>query len=165
MEFKELEVLVIKWGEDRNLYHPEHGATYHSQYLKFISEIGELSDAILKGNNEAIKDGLGDSIVCLIAMAKFKNIDLKSINKELVNSESEEWYLPCNNIESCAVIISNTVYLANKQDFRLIKDAIVSLLILEQHLGFEYLECLNFAYNEIKDRKGKLINRTFVKDE
>ena len=26
-------------------------------------------------------------------------------------------------------------------------------------------DCLNIAYNEIKDRKGKIINRKFIKDE
>lgn len=32
-------------------------------------------------------------------------------------------------------------------------------------LGYEFLECFTGAYNEIKDRKGKWIDGSFVKEE
>ena len=32
-------------------------------------------------------------------------------------------------------------------------------------LGYEFLECFSGAYNEIKDRKGKWIDGSFVKEE
>ena len=57
----------------------------------------------------------------------------------------------------------------NKQNNALIEDSIgdslVVLIILCQQLGFDLKECLETAYNEIKDRKGKMINGTFVKEE
>lgn len=45
-----------------------------------------------------------------------------------------------------------------------IGDIMVTLIILaEQHrLGIE--DCLNAAWNEIKNRKGKTVNGTFIKD-
>lgn len=56
----------------------------------------------------------------------------------------------------------------NKQNNALIEDSIgdslVVLIILCQQLGFDLKECLAVAYNEIKDRKGKVINGTFVKE-
>ena len=56
----------------------------------------------------------------------------------------------------------------NKQNNALIEDSIgdslVVLIILCQQLGFDLKECLQTAYNEIKDRKGKIINGTFVKE-
>ena len=56
----------------------------------------------------------------------------------------------------------------NKQNNALIEDSIgdslVVLIILCQQLGFDLKECLQTAYNEIKDRKGKMINGTFVKE-
>ena len=56
----------------------------------------------------------------------------------------------------------------NKQNNALIGDSIgdslVVLIILCQQLGFDLKECLQTAYNEIKDRKGKMINGTFVKE-
>ncbi len=55
-----------------------------------------------------------------------------------------------------------------KNDFNEIKDAIgdiqIVLMILSEQLGIDYNQCLNDAYNVIKNRKGKTINGTFVKD-
>lgn len=56
-----------------------------------------------------------------------------------------------------------------KNDFNEIKDAIgdiqIVLMILSEQLGIDYNQCLNDAYNVIKDRKGKTENGTFIKDE
>lgn len=43
-------------------------------------------------------------------------------------------------------------------------DILVTLIILAQDLNFDLLDCLNSAYNVIKDRKGKTINGVFVKE-
>ena len=49
-----------------------------------------------------------------------------------------------------------------------IKDSIgdiqVVLIILSYQLGFDYDECLESAYNEIKNRTGKTVNGIFIKD-
>ena len=45
-----------------------------------------------------------------------------------------------------------------------IGDIQVVLIILSKQLGIDYKESLIYAYNEIKERKGKLINGVFVKD-
>ena len=46
-----------------------------------------------------------------------------------------------------------------------IGDVLVVLIGLSMQLGISVEECLNIAYNEIKDRKGKLINGVFIKEE
>lgn len=46
-----------------------------------------------------------------------------------------------------------------------IGDVLVVLIGLSMQLGISVEECLEIAYNEIKDRKGKLINGVFVKEE
>ena len=43
-------------------------------------------------------------------------------------------------------------------------DIVVVLIGLSLQLNLDYDECVAFAYNEIKDRKGKLINGVFVKE-
>jgi len=43
-------------------------------------------------------------------------------------------------------------------------DTYVTLVILCQQLGIEIADCVNAAYGEIKDRKGKLVDGTFVKE-
>ena len=46
-----------------------------------------------------------------------------------------------------------------------IGDTFVTLIILSYQLGLEPAECLERAWNEIKDRKGKTVNGVFVKNE
>ena len=45
-----------------------------------------------------------------------------------------------------------------------IGDSTVTLIILSDILGFDYVDCLMKAYSEIKGRKGKTENGSFVKD-
>ena len=42
-------------------------------------------------------------------------------------------------------------------------DSIVTLVVLCLQLGYDVEECLKIAYNNIKDRKGKMIDDNFVK--
>lgn len=44
-------------------------------------------------------------------------------------------------------------------------DVVVVLTILCAQLGIDIQECVELAYNEIKDRKGEMRNGVFVKEE
>ena len=46
-----------------------------------------------------------------------------------------------------------------------IGDILVVLIIMSFMIGLNIETCLEFAYNEIKDRKGKMVNGIFVKDQ
>jgi len=56
-----------------------------------------------------------------------------------------------------------------KNDKEEIKDAVGDMIVVLTNLTYFYNlnipECVESAYNEIKDRKGKMINNTFVKNE
>lgn len=45
-----------------------------------------------------------------------------------------------------------------------IGDTLVTLIILSEQLGLNPVECLELAWNEIKDRTGKTVEGTFLKD-
>ena len=45
-----------------------------------------------------------------------------------------------------------------------IGDVLVTVIILSEQLGYDPVKCLEVAYNEIKNRTGKTINGTFIKD-
>ena len=45
-----------------------------------------------------------------------------------------------------------------------IGDTVVTLICISEQLGLKFNDCLDYAYNEIKDSKGKLINGNFVKE-
>lgn len=90
---------VLEWSYSRNII---NGSDFYRQYMKGQEEMGELSKALLKGDKEGVKDGIGDVLVCLI-----------------------------NLTEQCNLTLD---------------------------------ECLESAYNEIKDRKGVLWQGVFIKE-
>ena len=55
----------------------------------------------------------------------------------------------------------------NKQELIIdsIGDIYVVLIILCMQLDLDINDCIKAAYDEIKDRKGKMVNGLFVKDE
>ena len=46
-----------------------------------------------------------------------------------------------------------------------IGDVFVVLTIIAAQMGWSLEECVQAAYNEIKDRKGKMVDGVFVKEE
>ncbi len=46
-----------------------------------------------------------------------------------------------------------------------IGDTLVTLIIQAKMNDLDILECLEYAYNEIANRKGEMINGTFVKEK
>lgn len=72
MTFEQFKTNVEQWATDRGIY--EH-STAEAQLLKAVSEIGELADAHIKGDEPEKADGLIDTIVCLINYAHMERID------------------------------------------------------------------------------------------
>ena len=50
-------------------------------------------------------------------------------------------------------------------DSRGLKQADPKIIVLAHQLDLDVTECLSIAYEEIKNRKGKMVNGTFVKEE
>ena len=54
---------------------------------------------------------------------------------------------------------------AHKKDIMdAIGDVTVTLIIIAAQLGLSYEECLAHAYDQIKDRKGRMVGGIFLKD-
>ena len=75
MTWNMVELDVIRWSEARGIIANSDSKT---QLLKAFSEMGELSDAIIKRDRAAIVDGLGDVLVCLINVAAIEDLNLTS---------------------------------------------------------------------------------------
>lgn len=71
--YGEAEMAVIRWAEARKII---PNATPASQLLKAVSEMGELCDAEGKCDHEAIKDAVGDVLVCLINYCTLRDITI-----------------------------------------------------------------------------------------
>lgn len=86
-----------------------------------------------------------------------------SFNKELHNAEPSKQFVKV--VEEVGEIARA---LARSDDYLLrdaIGDVVVTLIILAQQHNMTLHECLGFAYQEIKDRTGEIVNGTFVKSE
>ena len=73
MNYQELEQKILQWSKDRQII---PNSTPQAQFLKAVSEIGELADAVNKRDMDAIKDAVGDTLVCLINMCALLEIEV-----------------------------------------------------------------------------------------
>lgn len=82
MSFGAIELDVIRWAETRGIIDNSDSKT---QLLKAFSEMGELSDAIIKRDRAGVIDGLGDVLVCLLVVAALEDLDLSYCLKSAYN--------------------------------------------------------------------------------
>ena len=73
MSYANIEMKIIQWSEDRKII---PNSTPEVQLLKAMSEMGELADATIKKDQEAIVDSVGDVMVCLINYCALQDINL-----------------------------------------------------------------------------------------
>jgi phosphoribosyl-ATP pyrophosphohydrolase len=83
MSYAQVEMNVIKWACDRKII---PNASSQTQLLKTMSELGELADALIKGDREGVIDGLGDVLVTLIIVAAKEDLDLVTCLKSAYES-------------------------------------------------------------------------------
>ena len=96
MSFGAIELDVIRWAEARGIITNSDSKT---QLLKAFSEMGELSDAIIKRDRAGIVDGLGDVLVCLLVVAALEDLDLSTCLKSAYNEiKNRKGFLNANGV-------------------------------------------------------------------
>lgn len=65
---------IREWAEARNLI---AGSTPVKQFLKLSEEIGELGAGMVRGNHDAVMDGIGDAFVVLTILAAQHGLDIE----------------------------------------------------------------------------------------
>ena len=73
MTYANVEMKIIQWAEARKIIPNSNPET---QLLKAVSEMGELADATIKNDKEAIVDSVGDVMVCLVNYCALQDINL-----------------------------------------------------------------------------------------
>ena len=73
MSYLSIESDIIRWSESRKII---PNSTPEVQLLKAVSEMGELADATIKKDKEAVVDAVGDVMVCLINYCALQDINL-----------------------------------------------------------------------------------------
>ena len=75
---------IINWGANRNL-HKE--GDIKTQYCKLGEEFGELGRAIIKSDNDAIIDAIGDMVIVLTNLTEIYSINTNTELKGFVTME------------------------------------------------------------------------------
>lgn len=73
MTYAAVEMEIVRWAEDRRII---PNSTPETQLLKAVSELGELADATIKKDRDAIVDGVGDVMVCLVNYCALQDMNL-----------------------------------------------------------------------------------------
>lgn len=153
---------VKQWFIDRNL---ENGGRLDKQSLKLSEEFGELCAGYLKKNERLTKDSIGDCAVVIVGLALLIKADVQEIFDEVFSDEYR--------VIGCLTFLNRTIsniQLSNgftNKDMYIIDltRSIYWLKSISKSLGYNFEECFELAYQEIKDRKGKWIDGSFVKEE
>lgn len=76
-----LNAQVLEWGRTRGIVPCDPDR----QALKLVSEVGELCDAVAKGDHAGIVDGIGDSVTVLVILAHFYGMTLEECLERAYN--------------------------------------------------------------------------------
>ena len=125
------------------------------QLLYAAGEAGELAISIAKNDIEGIKDGIGDTLVCLINAAKLGEFDMRQDRQPSTRDP----------VQNLSFILSDISYLISRMYFGKDYEMVANRLNdLAYHYNLTIEECLQQAINEISKRTGKFVNGVFVKD-
>lgn len=173
---------IEQWAEDRNLI---NGSTPQKQMLKLMEEFGELCGGIARNNPEMIKDAIGDCFVVLVILSNQLHLSKCTLTKEseklpnivkeydehcateLSNKDLDKSVEKDKSLHSFILTsgrIASSLYDGYRCDDR-IGLLVGSLYMVAYYSGLKFKDCVQHAYDQIKDRKGKMIDGVFVKDE
>ena len=166
---------VVKWGQDRGLDKVGHEA--QARYT--LKETAELLDAYADKDIDAINDAIGDILVTLIVGASNDTSCRQATVRTLTDERiifSRESSVNNDPFSVCYPRFTyNAFYLLHRSvsgqptsgDYGVCIGMLNTMLgsinaDFNQHLSLQ--DCLQLAYNEIKNRTGKLVNGQFIKD-
>lgn len=152
MIFQQFNQFVIGWAGDRKIL--KNGKPY-TQGLKLISEWGETCDALAKGKKNDLKDGIGDSSVVLVILAKMHGFTPSPVIPRYLLLGADE-----RDLVSAITYTIGRIVLGKFEDHsscgRMIDTCLDSLKMLAEMNDLEYMDCCAHAWDEIKNRKGEL---------
>ena len=159
MRLRDMEELIKKvqeWSIERGL----NTADPMKQRLKLWEEFGELCAAVARSNRKDAIDAIGDMLVVMLIYKQQLGYDSNNVfyprkdNVDLFSRLDDTLLIDCmgrgiSDSQSCI------------EGLRMVTE---NLTVLAYRLNTNLKECLAAAYDEIKDRRGKMVNGVFVKE-
>ena len=131
----------IYWEQGERQIKPEKAKVLADYFGVSVGYLLGTEDLIAKINEWAISHGLDKGN---------PKIEWMKVTEEV--GEIRDVFLKPNDFDDPEMALKDAI-----------GDSIVTLVVLCLQLGYDVEECLKIAYNNIKDRKGKMVNGTFVK--
>jgi NTP pyrophosphatase (non-canonical NTP hydrolase) len=148
--------LIKQWGHDRKI---TINGNHQTQWLKLVSEYGELADNLAKGKD--IRDDIGDMFVVLVMICELGKVDIQK-SFDLVHVQTR---VDADLMELIGAIHIDVGALRFRVSTGRAADLISSLLAMAKKHNHTLYECIEMAYEDIKDRKGFLnAEGVFIKE-
>jgi NTP pyrophosphatase (non-canonical NTP hydrolase) len=165
---------IRQWADDRDII---KGSTVQAQSIKLVEEFGEIAAGMNKNNSGLIMDGIGDCIVVATILAAQCGFNIeehiadsaKDLPDDMI--DGADIYKLVNGlafITAFARMISNGGPSWKSENRALHFECVAfvnHLTALSEKLEIDIYDCLECSWNEIKDRKGKMVNGVFVKEQ
>ena len=167
MNINELNTHIIDWAKEREL---DTKGTVKAQAIKTVEELSELIKAICKDNKEDIIDSIGDVYVTLVIGNMLdSNNDLSEIQEYIDALFDDNAIKRCKNISKKYKLNKSTVFIQVILEYNYTYMSMQELICLLTKIAYSYdldfVECVESAYNTIKNRHGVMKDGTYIKDE
>ena len=173
---------IIKWGVDRKFC---GNTTPYAQAMKFLEEYSEWQDAMWNNDLVEITDALGDMFV-VATMAHISDWELPPTEagddsqyeyiagllsiwaaEASMDDSAERYFILTQGSKGLLADIMETIA-SSRKDETLTAESVKRLIKFTSALciysGITLKDCLDAAYEEIKDRKGEWRGGVFVKE-
>ncbi|THA08983.1 MazG-like family protein [Rodentibacter pneumotropicus] len=159
---------IEQWAEERNLI---EGSTPQKQFIKLMEEFGELCSGVSKNKVDVVKDSIGDCFVVSIILCKQLGLSncIDFYNSDVIDEYRDGKYEDTSTTEQLLEAVHNlgAISIPINQGWKFQKEWLelffINLVIISLFNNLSFKDCVQHSYDQIKDRKGKIIDGVFVK--
>lgn len=150
--------LIHQWGVERQII---GNGKLETQWLKLISEFGEMADNLAKGKSPV--DDIGDQIVVMVMMAGITG-RMNELRVAINSTKPDALDIMTLAGMLCSTYASLRYY--GNQTVGRYCDALNQMGGIALKNDLTLYECVSHSYQQIKDRKGYLNKQgVFIKEE
>lgn len=162
---KDLDEKIISWARWRGL---DKKGTVEGQVIKTAEEVAELIIGLSKNDNEKIIDSIGDVYVTLVVgnLIQGKGDFEKAFKRAEVDSKNIVGHIgsPDKSWQIIDLMTATKEVLTLGYTTHTISLMLMHIMIAAGKKQLSFKNCVESAYQEIKGRKGRIIDGTFVKE-
>ncbi|WP_277220427.1 hypothetical protein [Peptoniphilus vaginalis] len=162
---KDLDEKIISWARWRDLHKK---GTVEGQAIKTAEEVAELIIGLSKNDKDKIIDSIGDVYVTLVVgnLIQGKADFERAFNRAEIDSKNTvgHYGAPDKAEQIINLMMATKEVLILGYTTHTISFLLMVIMIVAGENQLNLKNCVESAYEEIKGRKGRIIDGTFVKE-